>query len=135
MKMLSADGGLRIEPASRPFEFQLARPVTAAVAPQQQTFTVASEYQLVCLIREARDRLVVVAPALPRAVAQALARRCADQSVSITVVLDADAEVYRLGYGDPASLELLRHAMTEMAWAWPFSLVCGSAWWSQINAC
>ncbi len=80
---------------------------------EQQTFTVASDERLIEMICTARYRLVVVAPGLTRPIADALARRCPDESISITVVLDADAEVYRLGYGDSASLELLRTAMTQ----------------------
>ena len=75
---------------------------------EQQTFTIASDERLIEMIRSAQRRLVVVAPALTTAVADALVRRCPDERVSLTVVLDADAEVYRMGYGDPASLHLLR---------------------------
>ncbi|MBC2651352.1 hypothetical protein [Novosphingobium aerophilum] len=64
------------------------------------------------LIQSARHQLVVVAPALTTPVAKALAARCGDDSVSLSVVLDADPEVYRLGYGDQAALEPLRGAMT-----------------------
>lgn len=60
---------------------------------EQQTFTVASDERLIEMIRAARYRLVVVAPGLTRPIADALAQRCSDESVSITVVLDADAEV------------------------------------------
>ena len=78
-----------------------------------QTFTVASDERLVELIRSAKTRIVVVAPALTSAVAEAVASRCSDEALDITAILDADEEVYRLGYGDQATLETLRNAMTQ----------------------
>lgn len=80
---------------------------------QQQTFTIASDERLIAMIGSARDRLLVVAPGLSRSVAEALVSRVKDETLSIHVVLDADAEVYRLGYGDSAALELLRKAMVD----------------------
>jgi hypothetical protein len=76
-----------------------------------QTFTVATDARLIQLIGRAKDRLVVVAPALTLAVAAALAERFPDEGeINITVILDADPEVYRLGYGDEAALATLREA-------------------------
>jgi hypothetical protein len=34
-------------------------------------------------------------------------------TLSLTVILDADAEVYRMGYGDPKALEIIRKASIE----------------------
>jgi hypothetical protein len=34
-------------------------------------------------------------------------------ALSLTVILDADAEVYRMGYGDPEALEIIRKASKE----------------------
>lgn len=82
-------------------------------APEAQTFTVATDEKLVELIESARRRLVVVAPALAASVAEAIIRRCRDDALEMTVVLDADPEVYRLGYGDSSALSPLRIAMTE----------------------
>lgn len=84
----------------------------ATLCGPNQTFAVASDECLIELIRSARNQLVVVAPALTPPVAKALADRCGDETVSLNVVLDADPEVYRLGYGDQAALETLRVAMT-----------------------
>ncbi|MCY1670184.1 hypothetical protein OVA07_04070 [Novosphingobium sp. SL115] len=84
----------------------------ATLGGPNQTFAVASDECLIELIRSARNQLVVVAPALTTHVATALADRCGDETVSLNVVLDADPEVYRLGYGDQAALETLRVAMT-----------------------
>jgi hypothetical protein len=66
------------------------------------------------LIQSARIRLAVIAPAITTPVAQALAARMADlPALSLTVILDADAEVYRMGYGDAEALEIIRRASFE----------------------
>lgn len=63
-------------------------------------FTVATDGVVSDLVREARERLVVVAPALPAVVADALLDRIAAlDGDAIALVLDSDPEVYRLGYG------------------------------------
>jgi hypothetical protein len=76
-----------------------------------RTFAVASDNALVQLITAARNRLVIVAPALTKPVAEALSGRLADLGqLDITVILDADPEVYRLGFGDQEALETIRIA-------------------------
>jgi hypothetical protein len=63
-----------------------------------RTFAVASEQSLVELIKRAHKRLVVVSPALTDQVAGALAARLPQLGdLTITVIVDADPEVYRLG--------------------------------------
>ena len=81
-----------------------------------RTFTTATDDSLIALIKGASNRLAVIAPGLTTPVAKALAARMADlPSLSLTVVLDADAEVYRMGYGDPEALEIIREAsISEM---------------------
>lgn len=55
--------------------------------------------------------MVVIAPALTKPVASAVADRMADLgTLSMTVILDADPEVYRLGYGDVEALDIIRKA-------------------------
>ena len=79
-----------------------------------RTFTVASDDTLIRLIEKARTRLAVIAPALTKKVAEALVRRLQDlDGLRLTVVLDADPEVYRLGYGDPEALKFIRAATSE----------------------
>ncbi len=74
-----------------------------------RTFTLASDEALVSLISRARHRLVVIAPALTQAVADALSRRFDDlDQLNVTVVLDSDPEVYRLGFGNYTALETIR---------------------------
>ena len=76
-----------------------------------RTFAVASDEALVGLISRARKRLVVIAPALTQAVADALSRRFDDLGqLNVTVILDSDPEVYRLGFGDEPALETIRAA-------------------------
>lgn len=79
-----------------------------------RTFAVASDDALVGLIMQARNRLVVIAPALTQAVAHALSRRLDDLGrLDVTVILDSDPEVYRLGFGDQAALEAIRAASAK----------------------
>lgn len=81
-----------------------------------RTFTTATDDSLIALIKGATSRLAVIAPGLTTPVAKALAARMTDlPMLSLTVVLDADAEVYRMGYGDPEALEIIREAsISEM---------------------
>src|SRR5690349_14958789 len=80
----------------------------------RRTFTVASDENLVELIQRASHRPVVVAPAITDAVAAAIVDRFRDLgTLTITVILDADPEVYRLGYGTETALDHLRTASTN----------------------
>jgi len=79
-----------------------------------RTFTTATDDSLIALIKGAHNRLALIAPALTTPVAEALAARMADlPDLSLTVILDADAEVYRMGYGDPKALETIRQASND----------------------
>jgi hypothetical protein len=79
-----------------------------------RTFTVASDDTLVEMISRAQRRLVVIAPALSMLVARALTVRFADLGdIDIRLILDASAEVYRLGSGDPDALEIIRNAARD----------------------
>ena len=54
---------------------------------------------------------MVTCPGLTKAVANSLAERLEDAAkISITVILDSDPEVYRMGYGEPAALDCLQDA-------------------------
>src|ERR1700722_255700 len=77
-------------------------------------FAVAWDEGLVHLIASARARLVVIAPALMKPVAAALSRRLDDLGqLSVTVILDADPEVCRLGFGDELALDAIRAASAK----------------------
>ena len=78
-----------------------------------RTFTIVNDSVLQTVIAEARKRLVFIAPGIRPPVATALAEAMnVVPSDSIHLVLDVDAEVCRLGYGDKdfKGLELLQSA-------------------------
>ena len=75
------------------------------------SFTVASTEHLSQIIGKAEKRLVVLSPAFPVAVAKAIVRRSQKRpGLSITVILDNNDDVYRLGYGNIEALDILRSA-------------------------
>jgi hypothetical protein len=77
-------------------------------------FAVSSDEALIQLISSAQNRLVVIAPALTKAVAEAVSRRFDDLGqLGVTVILDSDPEVYRLGFGDQEALESIREASSN----------------------
>jgi len=79
-----------------------------------RTFTVANDAAVISLIESAKRRLVVIAPAFSHAVADALAARFDDlDHLDIRVIVDADAEVYRLGFGEREALDLIREAASR----------------------
>jgi hypothetical protein len=79
-----------------------------------RAFTTATDRSLINLIQGARTRVALIAPALTTPVARALAARMVDlPALSLTVILDAAAEVYRMGYGNPEALEIIREASKE----------------------
>ena len=81
-----------------------------------RTFTTATDDSLITLIDGAQNRLAFIAPGLTTPVARALAARMKElPTLSLTVILDADAEVYRMGYGDAEALEIIREtSLNEM---------------------
>ena len=79
-----------------------------------RTFTVATDVAVIALIENAKRRLAVIAPALSRAIADALAARFDDLDyLDIRVIVDADAEVYRLGFGEREALDVIRDAASR----------------------
>ena len=79
-----------------------------------RTFTTATDESVVEMIKSAQRRLAVIAPGVTIPVARALAGRMTDlPELSLTVILDADAEVYRMGYGEPDALEVIRKASKD----------------------
>jgi hypothetical protein len=70
--------------------------------------TVANDQTLSEFVRSAKVRLVILAPAVSTSVGEAIADRwSALGRDAVTVVLDVDPEVYRLGYGNIEALERL----------------------------
>jgi hypothetical protein len=75
----------------------------------ERSITVANDEWLSGFVLRARHRLVVLAPALTESVAEAVCtqwRTLGTEAVSVTI--DVNPEVYRLGYGDPKALTLLQ---------------------------
>jgi hypothetical protein len=72
------------------------------------TFTVANDQSLTALIGRARKRLVYIAPGVTPAVVDAL-RSLLEQPnpPNVTLIIDTDPEVCRLGYGTRDGLEAL----------------------------
>lgn len=66
----------------------------------ERTFTNVDDAVLARLISQAAERVVFVAPGLRKLVADALAIALLRLPGRVTVVLDVDAEVCRLGFGD-----------------------------------
>lgn len=72
------------------------------------TFQEVNDASLIHLISKARQRIVFVAPGVHQPVAEALGKRlCEIDHLQVTVVIDPDEDVCRIGYGDAKGLELL----------------------------
>lgn len=72
------------------------------------TFQEVNDALLIQLISKARQRIVFVAPGVHQPVAEALGKRlCEIDQLQVTVVIDPDEDVCRIGYGDAKGLELL----------------------------
>ena len=72
------------------------------------TFQEVNDSALIKLIGKAQQRIVFVAPGVHQAVAEALGKRLAEiDRLHVTVVIDPDEDVCRIGYGDARGLELL----------------------------
>jgi hypothetical protein len=75
----------------------------------ERTFTAATEELLIELIGKARRRIVFIAPGVTEKVANALGDCFAQEDkLSIEVILDADPEVYRLGFGTVEGITKLK---------------------------
>ena len=79
----------------------------------QHTFVAVDDERLAAAIRSARKRLVFAAPGLGRRAGSALADAIARLSGQVTIILDADAEACRVGYGDPEALQALHDAASR----------------------
>lgn len=72
------------------------------------TFRAVDDAALVELIRQATRRVVFIAPGLYLPVAEALCRRFGDvDRLEVTLILDADEDVCRIGFGELKALELV----------------------------
>ena len=84
------------------------------MASVERTFTVATDDAIMAMIQSAKRRLVVIAPALSRVVANALAARLDDLAdLDVRVIIDDDAEAYRLGFGEQETLQVICEAASR----------------------
>lgn len=80
----------------------------------ERTFGVATDKNVIKMIERAKRRLVIIAPAFSRAIADSLAARFDERNdLDIRVIVDPDEEVYRLGYGEPEALEVLKDTISK----------------------
>lgn len=74
-------------------------------------FTSMSSKKIECLVRDASRRVVLAAPAFRTNVGEALAAAHERLgSCAVSVIVDCDEEVFRLGYGEIEAVTLLRDA-------------------------
>lgn len=72
------------------------------------TFCAIDDNALIGLIRSAQKRIVFIAPGLHKRVAEALGKRFEEvDKLDVTVVIDPDEEVCRIGYGEEEGLRLV----------------------------
>lgn len=77
------------------------------------TFTVVDDQTLVAAIDRCRHRLVYIAPGITKPVVEAIDRMFERQEVpAITIIIDSDPEVCRMGYGTVEGLNAL-NALVE----------------------
>lgn len=82
------------------------------------TFQEVNDASLIKLIGKAQQRVVFVAPGVHQAVAEALGKRLVEiDRLQVTVVIDPDEEVCRIGYGDAKGLELLSNYADRQSFA------------------
>ena len=80
-----------------------------------RTITVADDDTIVDLLEQARERVLMLAPAVSNRVADVLSRRWRELGPrSVSVILDVDPEVYRLGYGDIDALAALERVAADL---------------------
>jgi hypothetical protein len=80
---------------------------------QEHTFVAVDDERLAEAISGARKRLVFAAPGLGKLAGRALADSIARLSGQVTIILDADAEACRIGYGDLEALQALHDAASQ----------------------
>src|SRR5690606_15197040 len=80
----------------------------------QHTFVSVDDRRLAEAIRSANKRLVVAAPGLGMLTARALVEAINRLSGKLTIILDADPDVCRIGYGDPEALRMLHESASAL---------------------
>jgi len=76
--------------------------------------TVANDQAIIEMIRSAKERLIIMAPGVSEPVAAAIEERWRNLGpAAVTVILDVDPEVCRMGYGTLRALEMLREVASN----------------------
>lgn len=84
------------------------------MTPREHAMAMANDDTLSEMIWRAQRRVIVVAPGLTTRVADTLARKWwLLQPEQVSVTLDVNPEVCRLGYGELAALQLLEKTAAE----------------------
>ena len=82
------------------------------------TFQEVNDASLIELISKAQRRVIFVAPGVHTAVAEELGKRFAEiDQLQVTVVIDPDEDVCRIGCGDAKGLALLSDYATRQSFA------------------
>ncbi len=72
---------------------------------ENKTFTFINNEKLCEIIKSARNHIIYAAPSISEAVAHSLCKfKENNQDASLRVIIDANAEVFRLGFGEQAGL-------------------------------
>ena len=100
------------------------------------TFTVVNDAALVAAIDRCRKQLAYIAPGISAPVADAIGRlfERADPP-AVTVIIDADPEVCRLGYGTVAGLQPLRALVERHQFSIRQQPGLGLPFWRQMTIC
>jgi len=78
---------------------------------ESRAITIANDFTVSSMIDTATRRVVVLAPAVSTKIAESISAKWVQLGgEAVSVVLDVDPEVYRLGYGEFKSLEILEAA-------------------------
>ncbi|WPC04717.1 hypothetical protein SBP02_18470 [Pseudomonas benzenivorans] len=78
------------------------------------TFTIVNDDTLCDAIEQCQQQLVYVAPGITRPVVEAMQQQLARSlSLQVTLIVDIDPEVYRLGYGTMEGLQALQALVKE----------------------
>ncbi len=81
----------------------------------EPAISIVNDDVLVSRIEQAQSRLVLLAPGVSKKVADCLCRRWQElTSEQVTVILDLDPEIYRLGYGDLDALKALEQTARSL---------------------
>jgi hypothetical protein len=81
---------------------------------ETSTFRAVDDAYLAEAVSRATARVVYAAPGLGDATAKALVNAIKQAKVSITLILDADADAIRIGYGDPKALDEMHRAAAQL---------------------